>query len=64
MYLILRTCCDASTGNEQYVGSYDDGGIPSLEIVNGSFPNANIFFRIGTLKYVEIKTAKIDLNQK
>ena len=58
-----RTYYDISTGNEQYIGSYDDGGVPSLETVNATSPNANIFFKIGTLKYVEIKTLKIDLNQ-
>ena len=58
-----RTYYDISTGNEQYIGSYDDGGIPSLEIVNATTPNANIFFKIGTLKYVSITTTKIDLNQ-
>ena len=59
----FRTYYDASTGNEQYIGSYDDGGVPSLEIVNATTPNANIFFKIGTLKYVSITTTKIDLNE-
>ena len=58
-----RVYFDTTVSNEHYIGSYDDGGVPSLEIVNATTPNANIFFKIGTLKYVSITTAKIDLNE-